>query len=487
MLDELNCHRKAGVKVEKCTRRVFLRGAAGLSASSLALTHAWGLVAGETQNIRSWITTRERKFQPATAGIWQTASAVSGPAITIDGEQRFQSILGFGGAFTDASCYLISGMAPAAREQVMEDFFGASGLRFSVGRTCIGSSDYSRNAYSFDDSPTPDPSLSRFSIDHDRAYILPTLRDALRVNPEMFYISTPWSPPGWMKAGNSLLGGSMRKEYFAAYAQYFVRFIQGYKAEGVPVAAVTSQNEVDTDQNGRMPAALWGQEYEMAFVRDFLGPAFRQASIDTKILILDHNYDLWGRAVDELSDPGVYQSVDGVAWHGYMGKADAMTRVHDAFPEKNAYWTEGGSDFNAPDYATDWAKWAAEYARILKNWARCIIAWNLVLDEKGEPNIGPFQCGGLVTLNSQTHELTRSGQYWAFAHYAKVVQRGARVIGSSGMLAGVEHVAFANPQGDTVLVLTNTAETAQTVQCRNAGKAVDVTLPADSVMTLQWS
>lgn len=473
--------------MEKSTRRAFLRGAASLSASSLTLARAWGLAAAETPEIRSWVTTREQKFQPGQTGSWQTGVGASGDEISIDTEKRFQSILGFGGAFTDASCYLLSRMAPAAREQLMEDFFGSSGLRLSVGRTCIGSSDYSVTAYSFDDSPTPDPLLSHFTIDHDRAYILPTLRDALRINPEMFYISAPWSPPGWMKAGNSLLGGSMRKEYFAAYAQYFVRFVQGYRAEGVPVGAVTPQNEVDTDQNGRMPAALWGQEYEMAFVRDFLGPAFRQASIDTKILILDHNYDLWGRVMDELGDPGVSQYVDGVAWHGYMGTPDAMTRVHNAFPEKHAYWTEGGPDVSAPDYATDWAKWSAQFASVLKNWARCILSWNLVLDENGRPNIGPFQCGGVVTLNSKSQELTRSGQYWAFAHYAKVVQRGARVVATNGTVSGVEHVAFANPQGDTVLVLTNSASAAQTVRCRCGGKAVDVSLPADSVTTLQWS
>jgi glucosylceramidase len=225
----------------------------------------------------------------------------------------------------------------------------------------------------------------------------------------------------------------------------------------------------------------------MGFIRESLGPAFRAASIDTKILILDHNYDLWGRAMDELGDPAVAQFVDGVAWHGYMGTPDAMTRVHNAFPDKNAYWTEGGPDVNAPDYATDWAKWASQYAQVLKNWARCIVAWNLVLDEKGRPNIGPFECGGMVTLDSKTQQLTRSGQYWAFAHYSKVVRRGARVIASRGAIAGVEHVAFANPQGDYVLVLTNAGTEGREIRCRFDGKAADVSVPADSVVTLQWS
>jgi len=402
--------------------------------------------------------------------------------VEIDSSRSFQSILGFGGAFTDASCYLFSKMDAGQRAKLLQEFFGPGGLGLSVGRTCIGSSDYSCSAYSFDDSPSPDPELKNFSIEHDRAYILPTLREALRVNPDLYLFSTPWSPPGWMKTGGSLLGGSMRKPYFPSYAQYFVRFLEDYRAEGVNIRAVTTQNEVDTDQGGRMPAALWGQEYETGFIKEFLGPALRNAKLDTRIWLLDHNYDLWGRAMDELSDPEVFQFVDGVAWHGYAGQPDAMTR----FPTKNAYWTEGGPDITAPDYASDWTKWSATYAQILKNWARCIVAWNLVLDEKGGPNIGPFQCGGVVTVDSKTQKLARSGQYWAFAHYAKAVRRGARVIATQAPKSCAEHVAFANPDGSYVLVLTNSADERE-VECRFQGKSLPLKLPRNSVVTLQWS
>jgi glucosylceramidase len=392
------------------------------------------------------MTAGDERYKELGIQPWQGASGTASAGLEIDATQRFQSILGFGGAFTDSSCYLLSRMEPAQRRQLMEELVGPQGLRLSVGRTCIGASDYARNAYSFDDSPAPDPELKSFSIAHDRDYILPVLREALSANLELFLFSAPWSPPGWMKSNGSMLGGSMRKKYFASYAQYFVRFLEAYRAEGVKIRAVTTQNEVDTDQDGRMPAALWGQEYETGFIKEFLGPALRKASLDTKIWLLDHNYDLWGRAIDELSDAAVFQYVDGVAWHGYVGAPDAMTRVHNAFPTKNAYWTEGGSDVNAPDYATDWAKWSSTFAGILKNWARCVVAWNLVLDEKGEPNIGPFSCGGVVTLDSKTQKVTRSGQYWAFAHYSKAVRRGAHVIASRGVLPGIEHAAFANPK-----------------------------------------
>ena len=470
------------------TRRAFLRQA-GTVAATLACSNgmpSWALAAPASPKLRAWITAGEQRFKQLAVHPWQTASTASPSAVEIDPTQQFQSILGFGGACTDSSCYLLSRMDPSGRRDLMEELVGADGLRLSVGRTCMGSSDYSRSAYSYDDSTSPDPELNQFSIAHDRQYILPMLREVLRENPELFVISTPWSPPGWMKSSGSLLGGAMRKKYFASYAQYFVKFLEAYKSEGVSVAAVTTQNEVAADQDGAMPAALWGQEYEAGFVRDYLGPALRKASLDTRIWLLDHNYDLWGRVMDQLSDPAVAQYVDGVAWHGYMGTPDAMTRVHNAFPAKGAYWTEGGSFIDAPDYTADWTKWSGTYAGILKNWARTIVAWNLVLDEKGKPNIGPFACGGVVTLDSKTQKITRSGQYWAFAHYSKAVRRGARVISSKATLPGIEHVAFANPDGDYVLVLTNQGDERE-IDCRFDGKSLRLALPRNSIVTLQWS
>ena len=468
-------------------RRTFMKLAA-LVASSTTSSRLTAWTAPDQPSgtqVQAWRTTGQQRCESITPPAWQTAASTSAMSIHLDPDQRYQQVLGFGAALTDASCYLLEELDTDKRKSLLNECFGSSGLRFSVARTTIGSSDYSLTAYSYDDAESPDPDLTHFSIDHDRKYILPLLKEARQTNPELFYFSSPWSPPGWMKAGNSLLGGSMRKHYFAAYAQYFVKFLQGYAVDGVKINAVTVQNEVDTDQDGRMPQALWGQEYEMDFVKSFLGPALEKASLDTKIWILDHNYNLWGRVVDELSDPDVYKYVDGVAWHGYYGPPSSMTRVHDMFPAKNAYWTEGGPDIKAPDYATDWANWSSTFTGILRNWAKCIVSWNLVLDENGKPNIGPFSCGGVVTINSKTRELTRSGQYWAFAHYSKVIQRGASVIASSGDLEKIDHVALQNPDGSHVLILTNTGRE-ETVQCTLRDQSLNVSLPPDSITTLVW-
>jgi glucosylceramidase len=240
-----------------------------------------------------------------------------------------------------------------------------------------------------------------------------------------------------------------------------------------------------------MPACLWAQEQEMDFVKSHLGPALRKAGLPTKIWVLDHNYSLWGRAIDELSDPDAYEYIDGIAWHGYVGEPSAMTRVHDAFPQKSAYWTEGGPDVKQPDYQTDYAKWADTFNGILNNWARSITSWNLALDEDGKPNVGPFSCGGVVTVENGTHKITRSGQYWAFAHYSKHIKRGARVfatdgVGFDGAGGSVSHAGFRNPDGSFVVVLANTGaqRRAQLVQ---GAKALELDLPADSVSTLEWA
>lgn len=473
--------------MNQTNRRTFLRLAASVAVSSTAApggSRIWA-DALPSSHVRAWRTSGRERFQPIDPPSWRPVRHTSPLGIHLDPGQRYQTILGFGAAMTDASCYLLKQAGAERSSSLLTDCFGQDGLHLSIARNCIGSSDYSLNAYSYDDSSTPDPALKHFAIDHDRAYILPALREARKINPDLFFVASPWSPPAWMKAGDSLLGGSMRNRYFSSYAEYFLKFLEAYAAEGIKIDAVTIQNEVDTDQDGRMPQALWGQEYEAAFVKEHLGPALEQASPDTKIWIIDHNYNLWGRAVDELSDPAVYKYVDGIAWHGYFGSPAAMTRVHDMFPEKNAYWTEGGPDISAADYATDWAKWSSTFTGILRNWARCIISWNLVLDENGKPNIGPFSCGGVVTINSKTREVTRSGQYWAFAHYSKVIQRGGRVLASWGDLAGIDHLAVENPDGSRTLVLTNQGAERQ-VQCTLASQSFDLVLPPDSITSVLW-
>jgi glucosylceramidase len=458
---------------------------ASATAASFAVsraTPAWAAAAP----VKVWGTYRDHRHAPQAALEWKRTSQVSADAIQLDTRATKQEILGFGAAITEASAAVLSRMSKAEREPVMHDLFAPDAMALNVCRTCIGSSDYSTKVYSYDESNEPDPELKKFSIEHDKQLYLPILREARKQNPELFLFSSPWSPPGWMKPNNSMLGGAMRRRSFEPYARYFVKFLEGYKAEGVEINAVSVQNEPDAEQEGNMPACLWAQEQEIEFAARFLKPALQKAGLNTKVWVLDHNYNLWGRALDELSDPAVYDAVDGIAWHAYAGEPSAMTRVHDAFPEKHAYWTEGGPDFNQPDYQTDFPRWATDFNGILNNWARCITAWNVALDEKGKPNLGLFKCGGTLTVDSATHKVTTSGQYWALAHFSKHIKRGARVFATNGKSSGVSQTGFRNPNGGHVVVLANKGPDRR-LQLLLNGQSLDVATPAGSVLTLEWT
>ena len=471
------------------TRRDFLKisglGAAAAAVVADARSLAATSEAGSSGDISVWTTDESQRMKQGPSVAWRPATGAASPDdIVLNVAEKFQPILGFGAAFTDAACYTFNRLDPTVREKLFHEMFHPSEMGLSVCRTCIGSSDYSASLYSFDEGD-PDPDLTRFSIDHDRAYILPMLREARKANPDLFLFSSPWSPPGWMKPNGSMLGGCMHRKYFDAYANYFVKFLQGYAAEGVPVHAVTVQNEVDTEQDGRMPACSWPMEYEIDFVRQFLGPAFERERVRTKIWIIDHNYNLWGRALAELETADLHKYTNAIAWHGYVGKPEWMMRVQDKYPDLEMYWTEGGPDYTSPDYASDWAKWGQTFTDVLRNGCRSITGWNLALDERGKPNIGPFSCGGVVTIHSQTKEISYSGQYWALAHYSRFIRRAARRVGSQGAPA-LSHAAFENSNGERVLVVANSGAAGR-VDVRHGKTQATIALPANCLATLQWS
>lgn len=440
-----------------------------------------------TGTVAVHVTTGNLRYSPSGSLTWQSADrAQNEDTIILRGVRSKQPILGFGAAFTDAACYVLNQLPEAEREQLLHELFHPDQLALSVCRLCIGSSDYARSMYSFDEGG-PDPELSRFSIAHDRDYILPILRRARQINSSLFLLASPWSPPGWMKDNNSMLGGTLRKRCLGPYANYIVKFLEAYEAEGVRIDAVSPQNEVDTDQDSRMPACLLPQEIEVEYVGRYLGPAIEAAGLKTKIWLLDHNYNLWGRAICELDDEKVRKYTKSIAWHGYIGEPEWVQRVFAAHPDAEMYWTEGGPDITDPNYLVDWAKWSKTFCEIIRNGLRCIIGWNLALDENGKPNIGPFPCGGLVTVHSGTREIIRSGQYWAFAHYSRAFRRSSTVVQSDSEIKDIHHVVAANPDGTYAAVLTNTGTARRTVWIKQGKNALEVPLPPDSVVTLVWS
>ena len=467
-------------------RRSFLKTAC-TTAAAAAIPVGWTALAqtSASKGIEGFVTDPSRRHEAMSAISWDTgAPAPGGDEVVIDAARRFQPVLGFGAAFTDASCLMFSSMLPENRQKLMTDLFSPQEMNLTVGRCCVGSSDYSRNVYSFDDTPG-DVSLSHFSIEHDEAYILPTLRDAAKINRELFLLASPWSPPGWMKTNGSMLGGWMNAKFLEPYSRYLVQFVKDYAKAGVKINALTSQNESETDQDGRMPACFWSAEMEKDFIRDHLGPLLKKESPETQIWLLDHNYDLWKRVKWQLQDAELRKYVDGVAWHGYVGTPDMMTRMHESAPDLPFYWTEGGPDITDPHYTTDWSKWSQTMTEILENWCRCVIGWNFILDEKGKPNIGPFPCGGLVTYH-EDGTVTQSGQYWAIRHFSQHIKRGAVRVGSRSDATGLSHVALQQPDGGFVAILTNIGEERR-VSLRTGSKSASVTVPHDSIVTLKWS
>jgi len=466
----------AGAAAATLTHDGYLRGANLLppSATSPAET--------PTGPLRIWVTDNDRRVAPAPPIPWtDRVGGVAQDSIALRPTEKFQPVLGFGAAFTDGSCYLFNELSPAVREDFFHVLFHPSKMALNVCRTCVGSSDHSASVYSFDDGE-PDPDLKRFSIEHDRAYILPILRQARRVNPDLFLFSSPWSPPGWMKDNGTMLGGCMRHTYMPSYANYLVKFLQSYEADGVPVQAITVQNEVDADQQGLMPQCFWPQDYEADFVRLHLGPQFERSGMKTKIWIIDHNYNLWGRAIAELETPGVRQYTNAVAWHGYSGKPEWMQRVQAVFPDIEMYWTEGSSNFDDPDYFK-WTPWAQNFTTILQNGCRSITGWCFATDNRGKPNVGPYPLGGLVTIDSKTQEIYHSGQFWAMAHFSKFIKRAAVRIDSQSAAKDLFHCAFENPDGSLVIVITNPGH-ARTCEIQLQGKSAHLRLPGDSVVTL---
>jgi glucosylceramidase len=438
--------------------------------------------------IQVWVTDAKRRLAPAPDIAWgNSAPGSSAASVVLRPEFKFQQMLGFGAAMTDAACYVFSQLPSASRATLFHTLFSPTELAFNVCRICVGSSDCSTSVFSYDDGD-PDPDLRRFSIERDRRYVIPTLREARSFNPDLFLFASPWSPPGWMKSNGSLLGGCMRHTYMASYANYFLEFLRSYESEQVPVQAVTIQNEVDADQDGTMPACTWPQDYEADFLTMHLGPLFQRAGVATKIWIIDHNYNLWGRAIGELETPDVRKYTNAVAWHGYVGRPQWIRRVQNAFPEVEMYWTEGGPDYRSPDYTSEWARWGETFTSIVKNCCRSLTVWTLASDENGRPYVGgsPTGLGGAMLIHSKTHKITYSGMFRALAHFSKFVRRGSKRIDSQGELAGLFHCAFENPDGSLAVVLTNQSAE-RPCELRLGTKVVRLSLSSDSVTTLLLS
>ena len=370
---------------------------------------------------------------------------------------------GFGVAITGSSCYLLNKMSPEKRKALLNEVYSEDGLGLSIARVSIAASDYSAELYSYEKK------RGEFSLEKDEAYVLPILQEVAKSYPGIRFFASPWSPPGYMKTGGSICGGFMREGFVDEYVDYILKFVEGYEEKGIPIWAITPQNEPETDQGGKMPACYWSPETEAKFAIALRKKADEKGK-PFEIWLCDHNFALWKRVLWQLKEfPELEKSVTSVAFHYYDGGVDMVENIREQFPAIDYHFTEGGPRLY-DHYATDHCKWGTAMARALNHGCKSFTGWNLLLDEIGNPNVGPFFCGGLITENSVTKELSYSGQFQAFKHFSRYVKRGAnilktRVVGEDNGLFGypnkkpkLEVCAIQNIEGNTVLQIINPDE-----------------------------
>jgi glucosylceramidase len=415
------------------------------------------------------------------------------PTIDVDPAKSYQQMVGFGAALSDASAWLIQNkLAPAQRDILLQELFGREpGIGFSFVRLDMGASDFSLKHYSYDDvSPGEfDSTLAKFSIQADRDATLPILKRALAINPRLTVMASPWSAPGWMKTTGSLIKGTLRPAAYPLYAEYFRKFIEAYAAEGVPVHLISLQNEPHFEPEN-YPGMRLNPTDRATLVRDHFGPLFARSGIKTQILEWDHNWDEPNSPLEVLADSGARRYVAGVAWHCYGGDVSAQSKVRDAYPEKDVYFTECSGGEWAPRFA-DNLVWNVRTLIIgaTRHWARGVLMWNLALDEKHGPHTGGCaDCRGVVTINSSDGSLVRNEEYYAFAHASRFVRPGARRIASASGVEGIESVAFQNADNMSIaLIVVNTNAQEKAFAVRVTGRTFVYTLPAGAVATFRWS
>jgi glucosylceramidase len=408
------------------------------------------------------------------------------PTITVDESQKFQSIDGFGYTLTGGSAGLINAMAPSAQDSLLQNLFSTEkdGIGVSYIRVSIGASDMSADTFTYNDLPAgqTDPDQAKFSISKDMTALIPVLKKIIAIQPKIKILGSPWSAPVWMKTNNSFKGGSLKPEYYQSYAKYFVKYIEAMKAEGITIDALTIQNE--PLHPGNVPSMFMEAKDQAIFIKSALGPMFKSAGIQTKIILYDHNADRPDYPISILDDPEAKPYVDGSAFHLYAGKVSALSTVHEAHPDKNLYFTEqwvGG-----PGKFDEDLKWHVSTLIIgaTRNWSRNVLEWNLAAD----PSYGPHTVGGCITcLGAITVSpaVTKNVAYYVIGHASKFVSPGSVRI-ASNIIAELQNVAFKTPEGNTVLIVANGGRNEQSFNIQSKGKAVTVAMAGGAVGTFVW-
>lgn len=408
------------------------------------------------------------------------------PDITVDSTQTYQTIDGFGFTLTDASAGLIADLPSSMQNDLLKELFGSDSNSISVSylRVSIGASDLSASVYTYDDRPAgqTDVNLAYFDLRKDQSKVVQVLKAILAINPNIKILGSPWTPPVWMKSNASSIGGSLQTQYYSVYAQYFVKYIQAMKAEGINIDAITIQNE--PLYGGNNPSMLMSPAEQADFIKNHLGPAFQTASINTKIIVYDHNADRIDYPLTVLDDAVARPYVDGSAFHLYGGDISALSTVHQSYPAKNIYFTEQYTS-STGDFGGD-LKWHLKNLIIgaVRNWSRNVLEWNLASDPYVSIHTpgGCGNCKGALTIISG---YTRNVSYYIIAHASKFVPPGSVRIASNNT-GSLYNVAFLRPDGKKVLIVENDGSNSQSFNIVFNGKHVTASLDGGAVGTFVW-
>lgn len=410
------------------------------------------------------------------------------PVISVDAKQTYQPIDGFGYALTGGSAMHIVRMSAPARAALLRELFGVKGNEIGTSyiRLSIGASDLNEKVFSYNDLPAgeTDTLMKKFDLGEDRKDVIPVMKEILKINPKIKIMGSPWSPPVWMKTNGDTRGGSLKPEFYSAYARYFVRYVQDMKKEGITIDAITMQNE--PLHPGNNPSLLMLAPEMADFVKNHLGPAFKKANIKTKIIVYDHNCDKPEYPISILDDPDAKKYIDGSAFHLYGGTIDAMTKVHDAHPDKNLYFTEqwvGAPGNMKRDIGEHISKLIIGASR---NWSRTVIEWNLASDPQWQPHTdrgGCDRCLGAITIDKDN--VKKNPAWYIIAHAAKYVRPGSVRIGSNTM-DSLPNVAFRTPDKKTVLIVMNKAKESTKFSISYNDKQFDAELNPGAVATYVW-
>ena len=404
--------------------------------------------------------------------------------ISIDASQKYQSVEGFGFAVTGGSALHLQQMQTDRRAQLLNELFGdAKGeIGLSFIRISVGASDLDRFPFSYNEN-SADTQHDGFSLETDKEYLIPTLKQILEINPEIKIMASPWSAPTWMKQGGSFRGGILLPEFYASYALYLAIYIEKMQAEGISIDYLTVQNEPLHDGNN--PSMYMSAAEQTAFVRDHLGPVFEARDVQTRIVIYDHNLDRIDYPISILNDAEAAKYVDGSAFHLYGGDISDMQTVHNAHPDKHIYFTEQWYS-SSGEFSGDF-QWHIENIVLgsLKNWSRSVIEWNLTSNETFDPHTdgGCSTCLGAVTVTET--EIVRNAGYYVMAHVSKFVSPGSFRIKSND-LDGLSQVAFETPEGRTVLVVYNKLNQVHAFNVETDEYAFSTRMPPKSVVTIVW-